>query len=415
MIDHDAPTREQGFRSHLPSTGRRSLRPTVLRLCVALAMFVSTLAGAQERGPTPATPEQLEAAIDRLGNLDYATRVTAGRLIRRAPPAQSVPALVRAVAEHGDGYVRFRALVILSGFNDPRTVEAMQEALTSPNDRLREVAYGYFEQHPTPALTTRFLAALEKEEGDFVRPALVRALAAMATEPRVQAALLRDVGRGVDHFRASVIEALGDYRHAWAVGRTLEIAKLEGPLQDDAIIALGKIGDKRGLATLAELQRTAPRELQASIAAAICLLGVNCSSHVGYLQRVLTFAEDNPGYQELLRGAASGLGAIAVNGNAEALGLLLDAGIPSQDPVRAPLALATGLVALRNAPLLLQVLQDRPDTQRAIELLAEGFDMLEEDLEEERFFATVRRGYWAAPESAPVRKISEQLITKLDF
>ncbi len=384
-------------------------------VCLMLATGPQPLLSAQERGPTPVKPEQLDASIDRLGDLDYATRVAAGRLIRRAPPAQSVPALVRSVAEHGDGYVRFRALVILSGFNDPRSVDAMKEAMTSPNDRLREVAYGYFEQHPDAALAPQFLDTLDKEQGDFVRPALVRALAAIGADPRVRIALLRDISRGVDHFRSSVIEALGDYRHAWAVPQILEVAKLEGPLQDDAVIALGKIGDKRALTTLAELQRTAPREMQGSVAAAICLLGVNCSSHLGYLQRVLSFAEDNPGYQELLRGAASGLGAIAVKGDPDALRLLLDTGIPSQDPIRAPLALATALVALRNTPVLLQVLQDRDGIPPAIDLLAEGFDMLEEDLEEERFFAIIRRGYWAAPESGPVRKISEQLITKLDF
>ena len=33
--------------------------------------------------------------------------------------------------------------------------------------------------------------------------------------------------------------------------RSAEVAKLEGPLQDDAVLAIGKIGDKRGLAVLA--------------------------------------------------------------------------------------------------------------------------------------------------------------------
>ena len=45
------------------------------------------------------------------------------------------------------------------------------------------------------------------------------------------------------------------------------------------MLALGKIGDKRALAVLAALQRTAPKTSQPAIAAAICLLGVNCESH----------------------------------------------------------------------------------------------------------------------------------------
>ena len=47
------------------------------------------------------------------------------------------------------------------------------------------------------------------------------------------------------------------------------IATLDGPLQDDAVLALGKIGDKQALPTLAALQRTAPRQTQPTIAAAI--------------------------------------------------------------------------------------------------------------------------------------------------
>ena len=125
--------------------------------------------------------------------------------------------------------------------------------MASPNDRLREVAYGYFERTPAPSLAPRLLAALDKEEGDFVRPALVRALAAMHEGPKVREALLRDARRGVDFFRSTVIEALGDYKVAAAMPKLTEIAKLDGPLQDDAATALGKIGDKAALGTLAEI------------------------------------------------------------------------------------------------------------------------------------------------------------------
>jgi HEAT repeat protein len=381
---------------------------------VALAASIVP-AAAQERGPSPTSAADLRSAIDRLGDVDYSTRMKAGRVLRRAPATQAVPALLQAVQEHKDGYIRFKSLVLLTGFNDPRAADQMREVLESPNDRLREVGYGYFERHPDPALTPRFLAALQKEQGDFVRPSLVRALAASGDDPNVREALLLDVTRGVDHFRSTVIEALGDYKHAYAVPRLTEVAKLEGPLQDDAVIALGMIGDKQSLATLAGLQRTGGRILQPTVAAAICLLGVNCSSHIGYLQKVLTFADDNPGYQDLVRAAAAGLGAIAIKGNAESLEILLSEGIPSRDPIRAPLALAVAKAALRNTPFFLKVLEAQKDQAGALDLVAEGFDMLEEDLEEEQFFATVRRGYWAAAEGSPTRRLAEQLITKLDF
>ena len=83
----------------------------------------------------------------------------------------------QAVAEHADGYVRYRALVLLTGFNDPRTKGAMRESLSSPNDRLRTVAYSYFEHNPDRTMTAELLGALDKETAEFVRPALVRARA----------------------------------------------------------------------------------------------------------------------------------------------------------------------------------------------------------------------------------------------
>jgi hypothetical protein len=370
---------------------------------------------AQERGPTPLSPDEIRQAIGKLGDLDYPTRMAAGRTLRRAPAAQVVPALLQAVGEHSDGYIRYKALTLLTGFSDPRTVDAMHEAMVSPNDRLREVAFAYFEQFPQASLAPRLLAALDKEEGEFVRPALIRALAAVHKEPKITDALIRDASRGVDFFRSTVIEALGDYKVAAAVPKLIEIARIDGPLQDDAATALGKIGDKAALGTLAELQRTAPKEAQPAIAASICLMGTNCSAHIGYLEKTLTFADTSPGFQDLLRGAAAGLGNIARQGNADTLAFLFRVGIPSQDPVRAPVTLALGLVALRNTPLMLKTLESLPDQAGAMGILAEAFDMLEEDLEEERFFVSVRRAYWAAPDGSATRKLCELLITKLDF
>src|SRR6188474_2179844 len=213
----------------------------LLSFVILYSLFVISPASAQERGPIPTTPEQIRAAINKLGDLDYPTRMAAGRTIRRAPTAPAVTALLQAVNEHADGYVRFRALTLLTGYNDPRTVDAMQAAMVSPNDRLREVAYGYFEMNPNPALAPKMLAALDKEEGEFVRPALIRALAAIPQNLKIIDALMRDAMRGVDFFRSTVIEAIGDYKVTLALPRLVEIAKIDGPLQDDAATAIGKI------------------------------------------------------------------------------------------------------------------------------------------------------------------------------
>ncbi len=72
-------------------------------------------------------------------------------------------------------------------------------------------------------------------------------------------------------------------------------------------------------------------------------------------------------------------------------------------------------VALRNTSLMLDVLGTHPQQSAAITLVAEGFDMLEEDLEKERFFAAVRRTYWASAESSPQRGLMRTLIAQLDF
>lgn len=404
-------------RNSLPQRTRRTQRiRTCIYLCVLCVLCGRNVGLAQEpSAPQAVSAAQLKAAIDKLGDLDYAVRTAASRTVRRTATTQAVPALLQAVAEHVDGYVRYRALVLLTGFNDPRATDAMRESLVSPNDRLRTVAYTYFEHNPDRALVTQFLTALDKEQAEFVRPALVRALAANGDDPRVRAALLREVGRGEDFFRSAVIEALGDFKAAYAFDALVGVAKIDGPLLDDAAVALGKIGDKRALETLAVLQRSAPRSTQPSLASAICLLGVNCESHENYLVETLKFADKNLGYQEMLRGAATGLGAIAVAGHEEAATGLFDVGIPSRDPTRAPVALALATIALRKTPLMMSVLEKHPARDQAMALLAEGFDMLEEDLDKERFFAFTRRSYWDSPKDSPKRALMQSLIGKLDF
>jgi HEAT repeat protein len=369
---------------------------------------------ATPQAPPPPTREDVDKAIDRLGAFDYDERMKAARVVRRAPGTLAMPALIDAASGHADGFVRYRALVLLSGYEDPRVPDAMEQALGEVNDRLRTVGYQYFERHPDARLIPAFVKAFGSEMAEFVRPALVRAMAAQGKDPRLQPLLVKDVARGQDFFRSTVIEALGDYKAEYALKAIAEVAALDGPLRDDAVVAIGKIGSKESLGLLAGLQRTAPREAQPAVATAICLLGSNCDSHRGFLSRTLTFTDRNPGFQELLRGAAAGLGALAVQGDVEAGRTLFEIGIPSADPTRAPVALALAGFAVKRPAALLERLAERHDRQEALLLLREGFDMLEEDFSEEQFFVAVRKAYFAAPDESPKRMI-QALINTLEF
>lgn len=375
-------------------------------LAAACALAATAFAAAQ-------TP--LKTAIDNLGKFEAPIRVAASRDVRRAPAAQAVPALVTAASGHADGYVRFRALVLLAGFNDARAREVMSSALDDPNDRLRTAAYAYFEHNKERGMAARLLKMLDKEDGEFVRPALTRALAAYGDEPAVQKALASLVMRGQDLYRSAVIDALGDYRAAYAFAPIGEVAKLDGPLQEDAILALGKLGDKRALEILQGLQRTVPRARQPAVAASICLLGIHCESHQKFVIDTMHFALANIGFQDLARASARALGALAISGREDAAVALLEIGIPARDPGRAPIALALGTVALRNTPLVVKLLGSRADLRDSALLMRDAFDMLEEDFEEERFFATVRRAYWQAAAGSPQRKVADALIQVLEF
>jgi len=384
-------------------------------LCVFAVLAHGALAVAQEpSAPQTVSQASLQAAIDNLGKLDYATRTTASRTIRRTPANQAVPALIQAVRAHQDGYVKYRALVLLTGFNDPGTTAVMHEALANANDRLRTVAYEYFEHHPDQSMIPELLASLEKEDAEFVRPALVRALAALGSDARVSAALIRETGRGEDFFRSAVIEALGDYKAKYAIDALKAVSKQDGPLLDDAVLSLGKIGDSRSAETLAALQSTASPALRPIIAASICLVGLQCSEQETYLIGTLKSSAEQGQSQEIVRAAVTGLGALALAGRTSAAEALLAAGNQASDSVRAPVALAAATIALRNSALAFALLEKTP-SKDALALVAEGFDMLEEDFEKEQFFALARKTYWGAAEGSPTRSLMQTLIGELDF
>jgi hypothetical protein len=304
---------------------------------------------------------------------------------------------------------------LLAGFGDASARSTMRALLSDPNDRIRAVTYGWFEHDPDRDVLPGLIAALDREQSEFVRPALTRALAARHNEPSARQALEPLILRGEDYFRGSLIEALGDYKAVWARAAIAEVAQLDGPLQDDAIIALGKIGEAASLPVLAAIQKTAPRETQPSLAAATCLITADCAAHMDYLTKTLVFAASDQQYQSLLRSAAFALGALARRGNTKALTVLLEAGEPARDPARAAIALAVGHVALRAPGVLLDALEARPSFDAASGVLLDAFDMLSEDFEEERFFVEVRKAYWAAAEGSARRRVAQGLIDKLEF
>jgi hypothetical protein len=55
------------------------------------------------------------------------------------------------------------------------------------------------------------------------------------------------------------------------------------------------------------------------------------------------------------------------------------------------------------------------DQDKAIELLRDAFDMLEEDFAEEMFYVAVRRAYWTAADGSAARRLAEAVLQKLEF
>ncbi len=380
---------------------------------IVLAAGVSLSTSPLLQEPQPGDLTSLPRIIADLGSFDLDTRTAAARTMRRAPIAAAVPELERAVRSHKDEYVRFRALVIVAGMTrDARPL--INEVMTDRNDRLRTVAYQWLEHHPEPAMVPDLLAALTRERSEFVRPALTRALAAHGTDERVQKALIPLIERGEDLFRGALIEALGDHRAGYAVSAITEVAKREGPLQDDAITALGKIGNASVRPTLAALQKSAPEEVQPTLSAAFCLLKIDCDRQEAFLKEAWQFALKADDIA-LVRGVAHALGMLAASGQPWALTSLVDAGIAADDPQRETIALTVGLVALRRPALLLDVMVTRPAGDRSDSVLLDAFDMLSEDFEEERFYIEIRDALWAAAEGTPRRRAAERLIAALEF
>ena len=381
------------------------------RLVIAVVLPFVLLTPGSPAAQAPAG--DLAVNISRLSALDYSTRMNAARAIRRLPAADAVPALVQAVQKHTDEFVRYRAFVLLSSFNDRGTGDLVRGLLRDANDRLREVAYKWLEGHPDPAMAPVLLNSLQTEEAEFVRPAMVSALAALGDDMRVQRALLGEIGRGLDFFRGAVIDALGRRRAAYAIDGVAAVAKMQGPLQDDAVIALGRIGGPRALAVLKPLADSPPPALALTLVAAQCLAGEGCDTAIKTIVSSVTAPSAGAA---VIRAGLSGLTAIAAGGSQAATGALM--AIAERGGVlRDQSAIGIGTVAVMNSDFMLGWLDRMPQASRdaAITLLKDGFDDLEEDFGEEQFFAATRAAYWTAADGSATRSLSSLLIQRLEF
>jgi hypothetical protein len=271
------------------------------------------------------------------------------------------------------------------------------------------VVYRWYEEHPSAELIDRLLQALQTEQAEFVRPALVRALGALDGASSVQRALINEAGRGLDFFRIAVIEVMGLRRAAWALPTVTAVAKTDGPLQDNAIIALGRIGDPQSLPIVTAI--TSPPDVVMSVQAARCLLGDDCPGRIAAITQAVTARTARP---EVVRGGTAALSVIAGSSDA---GLNALIALFPNAAVRDAAVINFGGVALRSPERFLKWIAAVPAADRPalVDALRESFERFEEDYAEEQFFAAARAAYWAAPEGSPVREIMADLIDKLEF
>jgi HEAT repeat protein len=377
----------------------------------ALLCSILIGSGARTSAQAPANPQE---NISRLSSLDYPTRMNAARALRRLPAAEAVPALTAAVQKHTDEFVRFRAFIVLSSFSDRGTGDLARGLLRDANDRLREVAYKWLEAHPDPSMVPTLLNALQSEQAEFVRPAVVSALATLGDDARVQRALLAEIGRGMDFFRGAVIEALGRRRAAYAVDGIAAVARLQGPLQDDAVIALGRIGGPAALAVLKSIGSEPPTAaLALTLRAAQCMAGEACDAALKAIVDAVTAPAASAA---IIRAGISGLTAVAGIGNQPATVALVNLA-ERGGVIRDQAAIGLATIAVLNPDHVIAWLDRAPQKSRqaAVDLLKDGFDDLEEDFGEELFFAAVRATYWKAADGSDTRSLASLLIQRLDF
>jgi HEAT repeat protein len=380
-------------------------------LAVVVCSAVALDAAAQTAAPSAAEPVRLAAQVAKLGDFDYATRTAAARAIRRAPAAEAGPVLTAAITTSLDSYVRFRAFVLLTGLLDPRLEDFARAALIDKNDRLRQAALDWLERNPVPALAPRLIQLVETEQAEFVRPSLLRALAALDADPVVRTSLTREVSRGLDIFRGAVIEAIGLRRGVYAREAIAQVMANQGPLRGVAALALARIGGPEAEAALASVKdKNAGVELVLRVSEAIA--AGKMQEGRAAVQRTWPSSAEMGIADEIARL----LGLLAERGDEVAVSMLVEAGVAGARDLRDHAAVALGIFALRMPEALLAWMAGH-EAQRdgVLALVKDGFDLLEEDVAEEAFYASVRASYWKAADGSPVRASAAALIDGLEF
>ena len=106
---------------------------------------------------------------------------------------------------------------------------------------------------------------------------------------------------------------------------------------------------------------------------------------------------------------------MASKGDADAIDGLIDVAIEAPVAARERIAIVLASLAMRQPSVLLAYLEMRADLEAAILVGRDGFDILDEDLAEERFFMTARASFWANPEGSRARSVAGRVIELLEF